>query len=310
MQPLGEEQQLPSPKPETRNLIKLEILTTPVRLRDDTFDPANPTAYHLYALAGPGRLRVAALDVARQKIVAFDDLPLPNAAEADPLAALAGHELLGQSGWARLRLALAGGASTLLPAPLYRPGDEAAYLRLHHELAAADEALAYALPLPAPATDVVSIFAAPRAVAGWLRAAHGPSARLLPQAGALLAGVLHQRGPGPAPRQLYLSLTDQELSAVVLGPQLEFSNTFRVYTAEDVAYYTILVMQELGLNPDQDTVIIWGELTGDSATFALLSTYVRHLRFGTRPFGVQYCYYLNEIAESRHFDLFSLVFSE
>ena len=280
-----------------------------MRLRDDTFAPADPTAYHLYALAGPGRLRVAALEVARQKIVAFDDLPLA-AANADPLAALAGHELLGQPGWARLRLALAGGASTLLPAPLYRPGDEAAYLRPHHELAPADEALAYALPLPAPATDVVSIFAAPRAVADWLHAVHGPSARLLPQAGALLAGVLHQRGPGPAPRQLYLSLADHELSAVVLGPQLEFSNTFAVHTAEDVVYYAILVMQELGLNPDQDTVTIWGELTGDSATFTLLATYVRHLRFGTRPFGVQYCYYLNEIADCRHFDLFSLVFSD
>ncbi|MEJ7661399.1 MAG: hypothetical protein WKG07_18290 [Hymenobacter sp.] len=37
---------------------------------------------------------MAALEVARQKIVAFDDLPLPDAAEANPLAALAGHELL------------------------------------------------------------------------------------------------------------------------------------------------------------------------------------------------------------------------
>ena len=286
-------------------------MPTPVRLRDDTFAPANPTAYHLYALAGPGRLRVAALEVARQKIVAFDDLPLPDAAaEADAVAALAGHELLGQPGWARLRLALAGGASTLLPAPLYRPGDEAAYLTLHHELAPAEEALAYALPLPAPATDLVSIFAAPRAVAGWLHAVHGPSARLLPQASALLAGLLHQRGPGPAPRQLYLSLTDHVLNVVVLGPQLEFSNTFAVPTAEDIVYYTILVMQELGLNPDQDTVTVWGELTGDSAAFSLLGTYVRHLRFGMRPTGVQYFYYLNDIADCQHFDLFSLAFSE
>ncbi len=277
-----------------------------MRLRDDTFAPTNPIAYHLYALAGPRRLRVAALEVARQKIVAFDDLPLP---AADPLAALAGHELLGQSGWARLRLALTGGASTLLPAPLYRPGDEAAYLSLHHELTSTEDALAYALPLPTPATDLVSVFAVPRATAEWLNTVHGPSARLLPQASALLAGLLHQRGPGPGPRQLYLSLADHELSVVVLGPQLEFSNTYAVHTAEDVAYYTILVMQELGLNPDQDMVTIWGELTGESATFSLLATYVRHLRFGMRPAGVQYFYYLNDIADCRHFDLFSLAFA-
>ena len=280
--------------------------TVAVSLRDDTFAPADPTAYHLYALAGPTRLRVAALEVARQKFVAFDDLPLTSLADLPAVAAA--HALLGHAGWARLRLALAGPASTLLPAPLYRPGDEAAYLRPHHALASTEEALAYALHLPAPATDIVSIFAAPRALGQWLHALHGPSARLLPHASALLAGLLHQRGS--APRQLYLSLAEQELTAVVLGPQLEFCNTFAVSTAEDVAYYAILVMQELGLNPDRDPVTIWGELTGESATFALLSTYVRHLRFGARPFGAQYFYYLNEVADYRHFDLFSLAFCE
>ena len=280
----------------------------PVRLRDDTFDPANPTAYHLYALAGPGRLRVAALDVARHKIVAFEDSPLPSLADLPAVAAR--HELLGQPGWGRLRLALAGRASPLLPAPLYRTGDEATYLRLHHALAPTEEALAYTLHLPAPATDIVSLFAAPASLTAWLHAVHGPGARLLPLASALLGGLLHQRGPSAGGRQLYLNLADQELTAVVLGTKVEFCNSFTVSTAEDAVYYVILVMQELGLSPDQDAVTIWGELTSDSATFELLSTYVRHLRFGSRPFGLQYCYYLNDIADYRHFDLFSLAFCE
>ena len=94
----------------------------------------------------------------------------------------------------------------------------------------------------------------------------------------------------------------------MLGAQLEFCNVFAVSTPEDVVYYTILTMQELGLSPDQDAVTVWGELTSDSATFALLATYVRHLRFGNRPFGLHYSYRLNELAESRHFELFSLAF--
>jgi hypothetical protein len=279
----------------------------PLSLRDDTFAATDPTAYHLYALASAGRLRIAALEVARHKIVAFDDLPLPALTD---LPSVAATTLLGQAGWARLRLGLGSGATPLLPAPLYRPGDEAAYLRLHHELAPTEEALAYTLHLPAPATDIVSLFAAPASLVQWLQQVHGPSARLLPQASALLGGLLHQRGPSGAPRQVYLNLADQELTAIVLGDQVELCNSFTVSTAEDVAYYTILVMQELGLNPDRDAVTIWGDLTSDSATFALLSTYVRHLRFGTRPFGLQYFYYLNEIADYRHFDLFSLAFCE
>ena len=275
-----------------------------ISLRDDTFAPASPAAYHLYAVAGASRLRLAVLEAERQKVVALDDLPYGGPATLPALAAT--HELLRQPGWARVRVALTGRAFTLLPAPLFRVGDEAAYLQLHHPLAATEEALAYPLPLPPPGTDVVSLFAADRQLATWLAGTYGPAGRLLPQPVALLAGLLRQRGPAPLARQLCLCLTDQELAVLVPGPQVEFCNVFRVTTAEDVVYYTILVMQELGLNPDQDAVTLWGDLTRDSHTFEALSTYVRHLRLGERPFGLNYSYQLNELPAHQYFDLFSL----
>jgi len=295
---------LPVPAPAILSALPAAV----VSLRDDTFDPANPAAYHLYLLATPGRLRLAVLEVARQKFVVFEDRPLAEPADLPALAQH--HDLLRLPGWGRLRVALASRAFTLLPAPLFRPGDEALYLEPHAALPPTEEALAYPLPLAAPATDVVSLFAADRGLAAWLATTYGPVARLLPQATAILAGLLHQPGRAATGRQLYLSLADQQLTAIVLGPQLEFCNVFTVSTAEDVVYYSILVMQELGLNPDQDQVTMWGELTSDSATFMLLGTYVRHVRFGARPFGVQYSYRFNELAEHRHFDLFSLAFCQ
>ncbi|NML64608.1 DUF3822 family protein [Hymenobacter sp. RP-2-7] len=279
-----------------------------VRLRDEAFDLANPTAYHLYALAAPGRLRVAVLDAARHKVVALDDQPLSHPADLPVLAAT--HELLGRPGWARVRLGLGTRAFTLLPAPLFRLGDEAAYLAPHHTLGPTEVALACPLPQAAPATDVVALFAADAGLAQWLHDTFGPAARLLPQPAALLAGWLQQRGPAAPARQLYLSLADQELTALVLGSRLEFCNVFAVSTPEDVVYFTILVMQQLGLSPDQDPVTIWGELTGDSAVFTLLSTYVRHLRLGARPFGLHYTYRLNDVPAHRHFDLFSLALAD
>lgn len=290
------------------------ISTTPsspaapaLSLRDDTFDLANPGAYQLAVLAAGGRCALAVLETARQKIVVLEDLALPAPAALPVLAA--GHELLGQSNWGRVRVAVGGGAFTLLPAPLFRPGDEASYLQLHHALAATERAVAYALPTSSPAHELVSIFAAEAGVLDWLRATHGPEARLLHHTSPLLAGLLYQQGPTAPARQLSLHLAGTELTLLVLGKQqLEFCNVFTVSTPEDVVYYTILVMQELGLSPDQDAVTAWGELTGDSATFAQLTTYVRYLRFGNRPFGLHYSYRLNELAESRYFELFSLAF--
>ncbi len=278
-----------------------------VNLRDDTFDLTNLGAYQLAVLAAGGRCGLAVLETARQKIVALEDLPLAAPAALPALAA--GHELLGRPGWGRVRVAVGGGAFTLLPAPLFRPGDEASYLRLHHALAPTERAVAYVLPPTSPANELVSLFAAEGALLDWLRATHGPEARLLHHTSPLLAGLLYQQGPTAPARQLSLHLAGPELTLLVLGKQqLEFCNVFTVSTPEDVVYYTILAMQELGLNPDQDAVTAWGELTGDSATFAQLSTYIRHLRFGNRPFGLHYSYRLNELAESRYFELFSLAF--
>lgn len=271
-------------------------------LRDETFDPTQPERYQLHLVAGPAGLRLLALDATRQKVVALEEYAQP-ATELPAWAAA--HDLLGRSGWRQVRVALTGRAFTLLPAPLFRVGDEAAYLRPHYALAPAETACHY----QHPAGELVSVFAADAGLAQWLRAAHGPAARLVHHTSALLAGLLHQRGAA-APRRAYLNVGPHELTLAVVGQQVEFCNVFPFGTAEDVVYYTILVMQELGLNPDQDELTLWGDLTTDSAVFALLSTYVRHLRFGSRPYDLQYSYRLNEVLEYRYFELFSLNFCE
>lgn len=272
-----------------------------LRLRDETFDPAEPGAYNLYLLASPTRLGLTVADVERRKFVVLEEYQLP-AGGVPELAAQ--HDFLGQRGWNAVRLAVTGRAFTLLPAPLFRAGDEAAALRLHHT------------PTPAetvrhtthPGLELVNVFAADAVLADWLAATYGATGRLMHHTSALLAGIVHQRGAA-APRRLYLNSGPQELALVVLGQHLEYCNVFACTTAEDVVYYTILVMQELGLDPEQDEITVWGELMPDSAVFSLLRTYVRNVRFGTRPGNVQYSYRLNDVFEYRYFDLFSLHFA-
>ncbi len=272
-----------------------------LRLRDETFDPTNIAAYNLYLLAGPAHLHLAVADVERRKFVVLEEYALP---QGGVPALAAHHDFLGQRGWNAVRLAVTGRAFTLLPAALFRAGDEAAALRLHHT------------PTPTetvrhtthPGLELVNVFAANTALADWLAATHGATGRMLHHTSALLAGLVHQRGAA-APRRLYLNPGAQELTLVVLGQNLEYCNVFACTTAEDVVYYTILVMQELGLDPDQDEVTVWGELMPDSAVFSLLRTYVRNIRFGFRPGNVQYSYRLNDVFEYRYFDLFSLHFA-
>ena len=272
-----------------------------LRLHDETFDSATPAAYNLYLLAEPTRLHLAAIDVERQKFVALEEYAL----SAGGVPALANqHDFLGQRGWNAVRLAVTGRAFTLLPAPLFRPGDEAAVLCLHHTLTPTETVR----HTSHPGLELVNVFAADTALANWLAATHGATGRLLHHTSAILAGLVHLRG-APAPRRLYLNSGRQELTLAVLGQQLEYCNVFSCTTAEDVVYYTILVMQELNLDPDLDEVTVWGELTPDSAIFSLLRTYVRNVHFGFRPGNVHYSYRLNDLFEYRYFDLLSLHFA-
>ena len=279
----------------------MAALSSLLRLRDETFDAANLAAYNLYLLAGPTRLYLAVADVERRKFVALEEYQL-TAGGVPALAAQ--HDFLSLRGWNAVRLAVTGRAFTLLPTSLFRPGDEAAALRLHHT------------PTPTetvrhtthPGLELVNVFAADAALTNWLTSTHGMAGRMLHHTSALLAGLVHQRGAA-APRRLYLNPGQQELTLVVLGQHLEYCNVFPCTTAEDVVYYTILVMQELNLDPDQDEVTVWGELMPDSAVFSLLRTYVRNVRFGSRPSNVQYSYRLNDVFEYRYFDLFSLHFA-
>ncbi|GAA3924916.1 DUF3822 family protein [Hymenobacter algoricola] len=273
-------------------------------LRDETLDPENLAAYNLYLTAGPAGLRLGVADVRRNKFVALEDYALtPATSLAGQFRTLAAqHDLLGLPGWNSVRLAVQNRSFTLLPAPLFREGDEAAYLRLHHRGDADHETV---LHYRHSSLDTVSIFAAEKTLFDWFRATY-PTGRLVHQTSALLAGLTHQ-SEAATPRRLYLSIGPQELTLVaVRDKRVEFCNVFAFTSAEDLIYYTILVMQELQLNPDQDPVVVWGDLMHDSELFTILRKYIRHVRFGNRPFDLAYSYKLNDVFEYRYFELYAL----
>lgn len=274
------------------------------RLRDETLDPDQLAAYNLYLSVGAAGLRVGVADVRRNKFVVLEDhAPQPDRPLAEQLQTLtAQHDLVGQSGWNQVRLAVQNRHFTLLPAPLFREGDEATYLQLHHTADAVQEVVRYYYH---PARDMVNVFAAERRVAEWFAQLY-PAGKLLHHTSALLEGLVHQSDRG-APRRLYVSISAQQVTLLVIRDKKpEFCNVFTFATPEDLIYYIILVMQELQLNPDQDPVVVWGDLLHDSALFTILRKYIRNIRFGNRPYDLGYSYRLNDVFEYRYFDLFSL----
>ncbi|MBC7448923.1 MAG: DUF3822 family protein [Hymenobacteraceae bacterium] len=294
-----------------------------LRLHDETFDPTQRAGYGLYVVArADGGLRLAVVDTGRTKFVALEDYDALSvvgvdgqpALPAGPTAALRAlahhHGWLGARGWHHVRVAVHHERVTLLPTGLFRPADAPALLALHCDLDIAHERVLWHSH---PAADLTAVFATEAALPDWLAATYGAGvAHVLSHLSGLLEGVLHQPSRAetsfaPNPATVHLHVCAGLLTvAVVRGRKLDFTNVFAFTTPEDLVYFTILVMQELQLTPEQVPVTVWGDLTPDAALLALLRRYVRTVRLGERPPDLQYTYRLDQTFPHRYFELFAL----
>lgn len=298
------------------------VLTPTLRVHDETFDPAQRTRYGLYVvIRADGGLRLAVLDTGRTKFLVLEDYDQPPAPADGPdvtpvsptatLRALTQHHgWVGARGWHHVRVAVQHARATLVPTDLFRPADAAALLALHCDVQPDHER---ALWHQHPAADLTAVFATEAALPDWLSATYGAGvAQVLPCLSSLVEGVLHQPSraetsfaPNPATMNLHVS-SGLLTVAVVRGRRLEFTNVFAFTTPEDLVYYTILVMQELQLTPEQVPVTVWGDLTPDAALLQLLRRYVRTVRLGERPPDLHYTYRLDQTFPHRYFELFAV----
>lgn len=84
--------------------------------------------------------------------------------------------------------------------------------------------------------------------------------------------------------KVYAYVTDRLLEIIVFD-----KNRFHLYNAysfqqpEDFLYFVTLVFDQLQLDPEEDLLVLSGELAQDSRLYALLYRYFRNLQFTAKP---------------------------
>lgn len=283
------------------------------QLTDESFTASKADAYNLYLAAGKNTLRFGIEDVARSKFVAMEEYSLTNVFTPLQLAEqlrqiVAEHPFLNQVSWHLIRVSVKNQKFTLLPGTLFdasAPGD---YLQMHAELDAFhDQVLFY----HHQGIDAVNIFAADHHLLAFLSETFpADKTQIRHLTSTLIEALLHTTERTPQKKMyVYVELNYVTIILIQDG-NLAFCNVFYYTTPEDFIYFLIFIMQEQKLNPDQDPITIWGDLTHDSALFDIVRKYVRHVRFGKKPTGLNYSYKFEEQFEHRYLDLFSLHFSE
>lgn len=284
-----------------------------LKLTDESFQGEALGNYHLYLSVGKQNIRAAVADAGRNKFIMLEEYELSQT--FTPLQAaqtfqqiLQAHSFWGLDGWKAIRVAIKSQIFTLVPQTLFEPRAAAEYLRLNCSLDTYHEEV---LTYHHASIEAVNIFSVDKYLMQVMKEKYpGKQVRYVHQTSALISALLHY-GERNGQAKVYAQVEKNSLTILIIRDgTLLFCNIFHFNTPEDFMYFLIFVMQEQKLNPDKDPVMIWGDITHDSALFMLMRKYIRHVHFGGRPTGVAYSYKLEEQFEHRFLDVYSLHFSE
>jgi len=283
------------------------------KIQDEAFDLQQASECQLYLSLAQQSVRVAVVDAARNKFVLLEDYELLTvftpAQMAGQLRLLAAENpLLQQQNWQKIRVCISNQHFTLLPETLYDPAHQTDYLRLHSHLNPQQEVV---LSYRHPGLEAMNIFSVDAAVYHTLQDIFPQQpVHLVHLTSVLIRSILHH-ADRTAPRCIYAYVESNYVTVLVAGPNgLEFCNIFRYHSPEDFIYYIVFVMQEQKLNPEQETITVWGDIMHDSQLFNILMQYVRQVKLGKRPTDLSYSYKFHDLFEHRYFELYSLQLCE
>ena len=279
------------------------------KIQDEAFSVAQAGNCNLYLTVSPTAIRFAIADIERNKFVVLEDYELISVftplqlAEQMQLIAQE-HPWLKERHWHMIRVGISNQNFTLVPDTLFDPNHQQDYLRLHSDLNTSRDAVHYYRHTSMEAVNIFAIESSVQQAIELIFPQH--AIEFVHQTSALIKGVLHQAGRNEG-KSLYIFVERNFVTILVVNESgLQFCNIFHYLSPEDFIYYIVFVMQEQKLNPEQETIHVWGDITHDSALFNILQKYIRIIKFGRKPTDVAYSYKFDDLFEHRYFEVYSL----
>ncbi|MEJ8755512.1 DUF3822 family protein [Pontibacter sp. H259] len=279
------------------------------KIQDEAFALSAASNCNLYLSISQKSIRLAVADVERNKFVVLEDYELITvftpAQVAEQLQLIARENpLLQEQNWKTIRVAVSNQHFTLVPETLFDPAHQQDYLRLHSNLnPQLDDVLSYRHS----SLEAVNIFAVERMIKDTIQDIFPErDIQFVHQTSSLIKTILHLTGRSAA-RSMYVYVERSFVTILVVDAHgLQFCNIFQYHSPEDFIYYIIFVMQEQKMNPEQETITVWGDITHDATLFTIMQKYIRQVKFGKKPQDIGYSYKFDDLFEHRYFELYSL----
>jgi len=271
-------------------------------LADETFDAKQASGYTLNILLNPDSFSFC---ICGKKQLVMESFTFQNVHNYSMLAGVI-ERVVKESAFlglafGRVNVAMSNNKSTLVPEALFDASDKDNLLRFNHTL----EGDEYTAVDSLKNLEAKNLFALPLCIETVMKKLF-KNVSLHHHSSALIEGLLAANKNKPGKRMI-VHVGFSQFDVIVLeGRSLLFYNSFRHQTSEDFIYYLLFVCEQLKLNPETIETVLLGEVEKSSTIYDIVYKYIRHVKFGGRPEGIEYSYKLNELPNHFYYNLFSL----
>jgi len=261
-----------------------------INLFDESFDIKKSNQYHLSILSNKNGFVYAVLDTKTNKYLVLN--------ETKNISSIC--SLAEEGNWTSVSCAVAHHKCTLIPNALFDSGSKEALLRFNHLIKADEKIHSDALHN----LDAKNLFTISRKLEADIKSQF-INAKVVHSSSAFLEGLLSQNKNNPD-KKVFANFHSGYFEIILLeGRELLFSNAFQYKTSEEVAYYLLFVYEQVHLNPEIIELVLSGEIEKTHKEHSLLYTYIRNIKFASRPDNFQFSYKFEEIPSHKFFSLFT-----
>ncbi|MFN3405983.1 MAG: DUF3822 family protein [Cytophagaceae bacterium] len=277
------------------------------KIYDEAFNVDFLAEYNLSLQVNNELFRICITDAAKNRCLYLEDYQLQSVNSVEDLLEQLGliyedHIVLTAGFWGSVRVAIKNNSFSLIPVPLF----EKQYLKEYLSINAAAEKTEDVYYYKQNSLNAINIFAADKRIIDFFNSKY-PKKNILyvHHTSPLIEGILVEENKHG--RSMYLHAGNNMVTILVKKEKnLEFCNSFHYSNADDFVYFTMFVMDELELNPENTPVTIWGEITPDSIEYKKLYKYIRNIGFGDKPSSLKFGYYFDEVFDHNFFDLYTM----
>jgi hypothetical protein len=272
-------------------------LRTTVCCFDRLFDKASSDKYYLSIRLEPDGLFYTVYNPTDQKYLAFESAILSGLKEI--YSFIEKHEVL-KLVFAKTLCIVPSDKYTLIPSPLFIPEKAEEYFKFVHSIETNEEIRVESVY----DTDVKMVYSSD---ISWFEIIndHFPDSKVIPSTAAFIQCVL-PRVRNTRVTSMYANLYKDNFDFLLVDDgRLKFCNNFTYKTAEDIAYYTVFVIDQLRINIDKSQLNISGRVNSKHDIIKLLKRYIKLVEILDTERDVSKSYALDEINTYNYPDLFN-----